>query len=347
MPSSTSSFEVRIPDHPWARIWFFTAALATTTVGALEIGLRAHGLVPSVTDDAQLWCHTRGTLRADAPDEVVLIGASRCQLGIDTDVFASEWGGRQPVQLAIDGSSCIPVLDELSRDERFRGLLVCDVLPEAFFAGIDLNQGKQAEYVQLYEEQAACAGIEQALRTAIQSRLVIRLPEVSLGRLFDDLRHLKLPQPSYLVTSPDRCCRADYRLADVAAHSRRREAAAEQMRTAATPRQWAEDLSTLREMVARIQRRGGEVCFVRFPTSGKVRSLEDERFPRTVYWDTLGPLTGAITINFADYPDLQLNCAEGSHLDTREAKQFTAALAAILKQRLRPGQPDGPAKSAE
>jgi hypothetical protein len=73
------------------------------------------------------------------------------------------------------------------------------------------------------------------------------------------------------------------------------------------------------------------VIFVRFPTSGVLWELEEQRYPRKDYWDVFAAESRAATVHFKDYPALaRFQCPDGSHLDYRDAVPFTKALAEIL-----------------
>ena len=315
----------------WRRTWLLAALLVVALLGSYELYWRSRGFVPAISDDADLWGLARSRVRAEDPGEVVLVGASRLQLGIDPALFAEVYG-RKPVQLSVDGSSCIPVLQDLSLDEHFRGLVICEVSPWTFFTGLDPVAGKQAEYVRHYEQRSASASIEQILRGWVQLHLVLRLPDVTINRMLGSLFNGKPLRPgSYIVTLPDRSRRADYTQIDTADLSRYREDRTRQAGYGIAADQFHRDLETLEAMVARIQQRGGRVVFLVMPTSGSVRQIEESRLPRARYWDVLAARTRAVTIHFADDPSLQFECPEGSHLDYRDAREFTKALAVVLK----------------
>src|SRR5205085_10723037 len=58
------------------------------------------------------------------------------------------------------------------------------------------------------------------------------------------------------------------------------------------------------EAVQRPRARGGKVVFVRFPVSGELKKLEDQKTPRAKSWDPLVQATGAPGIYFEDFPEL-------------------------------------------
>jgi hypothetical protein len=271
-------------------------------------------------------------VREADPNEIVFIGASRIQLALDTAVFVESLG-RPAVQLAVNGSSCLPVLDHLSRSE-FRGTVVCDVSPNVFFGGMDWHGGTAAEYVRLYENRTAVDLLEARLRFWVQTQTVLGLPELAPRHLIGSALRGEAPEPWYITRLPDRSVRADYRRTDVAALAEYREQVTREEFRGVDADCLDRDLRDLEEAVARIQGRGGRVVFLMMPVSGVIREIEDERFPRARYWDVLVARTKAVTIHYADYPSMQFTCPEGSHLDLRDSPAFTRALVDVLRQKL-------------
>ena len=95
-------------------------------------------------------------------------------------------------------------------------------------------------------------------------------------------------------------------------------------------------LEELLPLIGAIQSRGGQVVFLHMPLPE--RHPEVASYPREDYWDRIGPLTGASTIHFADYPELSVfQCPDGSHLDGPDALQFTRKLGRILERVLASG----------
>jgi hypothetical protein len=335
--SSTSSSNDRLPPGPWGRTWLLALLLAGLALAGYEAYLRAEGFTPSVTDDAELWCAVRGSLRPYDPDQIVLLGASRIQLGIDTDAFAWAFGGRKPAMLAVEGNTCLPVLADLSRDESFRGIVLCDVSSTHFYRGMRFDQGAQEEYVRKYEfsegeSRGPFAPAESSLRLLVQEHLAFRNASVKSTEVLGRLLRGQPPEPNYITTLPDRSRHADYSRVDPAKLQRHREEQARSSETGAPPEQFAQDVAKLTVLVDRIRARGGVVVFVYLPTAPR----EEELFPRSQYWDVLVRGTGALGIHFTDYPTLaHFRCPDGSHLDHRDAVAYSAALADVLQELLR------------
>ena len=94
----------------------------------------------------------------------------------------------------------------------------------------------------------------------------------------------------------------------------------------------------LAAQAAALRARGARVYFVMMPESGLVKEMDDRWFPRAQFWDRFVRLVGTPALHFEDVPAMRsLVCPDGSHLDYRERRAFTAALAEAL--RLAPGRP--------
>ncbi|MCC6414008.1 MAG: hypothetical protein IT270_20335 [Saprospiraceae bacterium] len=89
--------------------------------------------------------------------------------------------------------------------------------------------------------------------------------------------------------------------------------------------------SSVKDAVTKIKSRGGEVIFVRTPSSDPMLTGENKAFPREKYWDRLLKETNCPGIHFADYePINHFVCPELSHLSPQDAVEFTRHFANIL-----------------
>jgi hypothetical protein len=254
-------------------------------------------------------------------------------LDIDCDELARSFGGRKPIQLSVDGSSCLPVLRDLSVDDSFLGTVVCDVIPEHFFA-MEEQSDLQGQYLAEYAKRNSCALFEQTLRLQMQANLVFRLPRIAPVSVLRTAAYGRLPKPYFLITRPDRSGRADFSLCpDLPAQE---QSWIDSMRRIHVQANSQAVLSEVDAMVERFHRRGAHIVFVLLPTSGRYGLASKAVFPRAEYWDKLVRQTGALTVCFSDYPALAgFHCPEGSHLDYRDARVFTQFFAPILHAKLK------------
>ena len=87
--------------------------------------------------------------------------------------------------------------------------------------------------------------------------------------------------------------------------------------------------------VEKIVARGGNVVFIRMPSTGTLREMENKFSPRPVFWDAIISRTGAVGIHFEDYPELaKFDCPEWSHLTSSDSEMFSKLLMPILAEKL-------------
>jgi hypothetical protein len=258
------------------------------------------------------------------------------QVGFSVDAWKQRFPKTKVIQLAVDGSNPLPALLDLAEDRSFRGTVVCDV--EAWSLLTKETHGPQNEYVSYFHHNwGPSKEAECLLRSIIERSFVIANPRFAFPEIVRYVSSGRWAGPQYIQMRWDRSVLADYTMVDISWHRERwlrltRQAAAALQDAA--PEDWLKDVRDVREQVRRIQERGGNVVFVRFPTSGELRKLEEQHFPKAQYWDSFAKLVGAETIHFEEVPALSgFNCPEGSHLDERDAPKFTMALADELLRR--------------
>jgi hypothetical protein len=188
----------------------------------------------------------------------------------------------------------------------------------------------QQEYVDFAREASVATVYEAFLGAHADHSLAILNPHISLRMIAkNEIRKFQLPTPNYLVTHLDRSRSADYSLMDVEKWMPQR---VEAVKRVYAQRQvdfdlWKSGVSRVERIVRDIQSRGGKVVFVRFPTSGERRTIEETAYPKTQYWDKVARLTSATTVHFEDVPALSgFQCPDMSHLDCRDAPLFTRRL---------------------
>ena len=349
MPSSISNSSARAPEGPWGRTWAAAILIALGVLAGLELFLRSEGFQASVNDDAGLWALVRRGASTGERSTVVLAGSSRLQLGINTAEFARA-GGRKPLQLAVFGSSPLPILEDLAEDPLFRGMVICEVTLKFLFDGDEdkPHERRARDYIARHRRSvlSPAARVEQNLVVWLTSCLVFRSPEVSFAGVLQALRGHAAHRVSYVRTEPDRSRRADFvgRVANSP-----QPAAQRAVRKSPVPAAEAQVeciLQHAEELVDKIAAKGGEVVFLMLPTDGKVRADEERSFPKARYWDALKRRVGrvgnsphggpkALTICYEDHEGLRgYAMPEGSHLDYRDAISFTRALCQLLKPKL-------------
>ena len=93
-------------------------------------------------------------------------------------------------------------------------------------------------------------------------------------------------------------------------------------------------LQAVKASVSKILSRGGQVAFIRPPSTGVFLAGEKRGFPREQYWDRLIAITGCPGIYFEDHPAIaHFACPELSHLSPDDAKVYTQELVGLLQQK--------------
>ena len=131
-----------------------------------ELLWRHLGFVPTHTDTYGLWAEKRDEVSGKKQQEIVLLGASRVFYGINIYTL-SELTGKSVTQLAINGSSPLPQLEELAKDENFTGLVLCGVTPLYFF-NLTEFYWKSDAYIKFYKKRSISDRITHLLNFTLE-----------------------------------------------------------------------------------------------------------------------------------------------------------------------------------
>ena len=337
-----------VPEHPWARIFLGAVVLFALLLGGWEAYWRAYGVHPSITNTYGLWAIQRRRIDAGEGNATVLLGASRVFFDIQLPVW-ERLAGRRPIQLAIEGTSPLPFLDDLADDPNFTGHVLVGVAPELFFSGYQYRAGVLA-YVHkespsqrvgqwlsmhLIEPYFAFDDPDFALKTVLARQ---PWPARPGKRWHADVRKLA-------ETESDRNTHLWSKVGD---DLRYREIARNIWREGfvpsdddPTPEELAkgvhEQIERAAKAVAKLRARGVRVLFVRMPSIGEYLAFESQVFPRASTWDVLLATTGAPGIHFEDYPELRPDVQgyylpEWSHMVRADGERVTAALYGIIER---------------
>lgn len=357
MPLSTSSSDRSLPEISWVPIICTALFIFAAFAAFMEVRLAQLGYHSTVLDSAERWAKERARASRLGERALILIGGSRIQLGIDLDTLRKQTG-LEPVQLAVDGSSFVPILKGLADDPTVRGTVLVDYYPESVEGALSGEYGAAAVFERTFEKRAGArtffslAHIENFLGEMLHENFRSfsdgATPLMSLQ--WRIMANKKASQ--YLVTLPDRSRLADYSLVKMPEfyykrvarnlgqeHSINLAAAdIEQVLKKQVNLQQPKDNTAyiqgaryLQQMVTSIKARGGKVFFVAMPTSGMIREIDEKRHPRANFLAVFEKETGVSIFNSADDPLLQsFACPDGSHLDFRDRTRFTATLARSL-----------------
>jgi hypothetical protein len=349
-------FERPIPQIPWRGITVIVALIVFAAAAAWEIYVRSIGYGPTLNDNADLWAMAR---RRVQPESVVIIGDSRGWFDLDLDEL-QEGLGKRPVQLAMGGGCAYPVLADLVDDESFHGTIICSFAPRLFMAPPGTPPMERAEKaVRRFYTQTPAQRASQSLAMPLEEHVAfLKQEELDLGEL---LKRLPIPnRPGALIPPPpppyfqtiDRERRA--RMIEECARpgselQRRIQQGWIPLFTPPPPPTYIPKEVFMAKMMKAIEQRfqdvaaaaqklrarGGKIVFVRLPSSGELKVLEDRTTPRSQIWDRVIKDTAAPGIYFEDFPELAgFNCPEWSHLSAGDSVEFSKRLVPHLRAAL-------------
>lgn len=316
------------PRAPLVRVLFCATLAIIIAATGLELTWRALGYKPSVSDSRELWSYYRQTVYHPSRRVIVLLGTSRMQCGVVTDLLRREFPRYRVVELATAGvGSPAGTLEHLAGDDAFAGVVICEMLaPFLLHRRWESQRGRYGTDVRFSQR------VNAVLAGQCESRLAMLSPVLSIGSLTSSLADTaSLPRQSTLRVRPDRSI-----VIDPSKSKRQTPNPIDGWSEAAGPSELRKDfligLSRLANAVYRIQSRGGSVIFVHLPSGPAIRASEDETFPRKDYWNLIVARSGAVCIDdkaldaAGDY-----KTADGQHMDSRVATVFTMDLVKNLR----------------
>ena len=355
MLSSTSSFERYIPGREHTRKLLIGLLGGLLLVLLCENLFRNLGVTANVRETATLWAVQREIAASSGAEKLILVGASRSQLGMDIEEL-ERLSNKPVVQLAIDGSPYLNVLEHLANDQSVRGTVIISTTLDGLVSTPGLSRSDQ--WIEEYETNYRHRGylkVENKLIAMLQSASALYANVVPLPALVSSIVGGTALPVSYITTQINRERNADYNLTTypdiyIARVMRtldlplppREFDDLEQFETAILNVARANlvaadigefDLVDLQAQLAKLQQRGVEVVFVQFPMSGAVEALNNMRYPKAL-WDNVMSELGARMIDYRDYPQLDYELVDGPHLDIRQKTEFTRDLFQILDRQV-------------
>jgi len=327
-----------VPDRPWGSILLAGLALAALLLAGWEWHWRTFGAEPAIRNSDGLWALHRRRIDSGEGDATVFIGSSRVMFDVQLHVW-ERLSGRKPIQLALEGTSPMPVLEDLAEDEDFRGTLFVGVTPGLFFSG----RGFRGGVVKHYHDESPSDRVGQWISMhLLEPYWAFYDPDFTLTKVVERLpwpmrpgKPVRLPVRKLSVSDKSRSMRMWSKVVDdVEYRDYARRVWAQNFKPspdAPPPEVMAktreEQIDKAAAAVAKLRARGVTVVFVRAPSSGDFLESERRQTPRADTWDMLLARTGAPGIHFEDHPDMQgLDLPEWSHLRPDHAERFTEAL---------------------
>jgi hypothetical protein len=339
-----------IPPQPWGRILLGAFVLFLLLTTAWETYWRDFGAVPGYRNSNGAWAEQRRRIDQGEGGKTVLVGSSRILFDVQLPVW-ERLSGERPIQLALEGTSPVPVLEDLAKDPNFTGRLVIGVAPDLFFSGFAyrgaaiehfhkqspsqrsghwLSKRLIEPYFAFYDPDFALAAVTRRQgwpqRPGLRKDTRVRKLMVQYGpdRSTHMWRKVEV-DPSYRAIArgiwTERLTGPPPPMMDTP--EKARKLVATQIERAA-------------KAVAALRARGVRVVFVRPPSVGDYYAFEQKAMPRAQTWDVLLRQTGTPGIHFEDYPQLQgYELPEWSHLTAADARRFTAQLQPLVEREFR------------
>jgi hypothetical protein len=308
-----------------------------------EFYWRAWGSEPAIRNSPGLWAMQRRRIDNGEGHKTVIVGSSRMLFDVQLPVW-EQVGGERPIQLAIEGTSPLPVMEQLADDPDFTGRLVVGVAPDLFFTGFTYLSDKYELYpketpservaqwlsMTLLEPWLAYYDEDFALMTVLKRQpwpvrgdltpfLAVRKLSVSQADRNTHMWSKVENDPEYAALC-QRIWAQDFGEVPFGSNE-------------ALQKKIAGEIDRAVKAVAALRARGVSIVFVRAPSDADYRAYEDRWFPRATTWDVLLQKTGVPGIHFDDYPAMQgLRLPEWSHLAAADARKYTAALQPLVEQ---------------
>ena len=315
-----------------------SVGIGLLVLGAVEVLGRYAGFTPSNESPLESWAQIREKVEQNKQSAIVVVGASRAVAGIDPEVIRRESRGKPPVfQLSRWGSSPLYILKDLIEDSQFGGTVIVTFAPSVFLV-LNSSQTKETKkYIKYWRDQYHIPSkrTERWLRSFFEP-FTFGLHNLHPARIAKRLLlKQELPKPFGFYTRRDRMRYVrpsqnnptDFETCGDLGLSEDESIETKVKRE----QEFNQLLGDLKILERRLKANGGRLIFVRMPSEGNFRRLENILFPRARYWDKFGQ-AGFETIHFEDYPDLQVPTMDCSHLDGVAAGEFSSALVRLLEQ---------------
>ena len=321
-----------IPQQPWGTIALAVTILLMLLTSLWEWKMRTLELIPGdLSRSTDRWAELRRQVdKRNVP--VVIVGDSRILYDSDLD-RATQLIGVRPVQLAIPGASGLPILEDLADDPHFKGLAVVGMCETQYF---DLTGSREQTAINLSRWESPSDRISFLIHRVLSHGLVMLDEDYRLStlvfRLDNDWRQgVRGPRQAnwkpqetgpggqvWLWRRVEHDRRMSEHMRGVWLHNFPSEPLDEKTIHTVSGR--------TKVAVDKIRARGGDVVFVRPPSGGDLRAIEEKHIPRARGWDVILATAHSNGLHIDDLPAAQnLTLPESGHLTRACATVFTDA----------------------
>jgi len=319
--------------------------VAIVLMSGWEAYWRSDGSVPSYRNSEGLWAIERRRINSGEGDKTVLAGSSRVFFDTQLDVWERE-SGERPIQLALEGTSPITLMEDLADDADFTGSLFVGVAPEMMYTGFEYR----GPAFKRFHEESPAQWLGQQISMLVEPHLAFYHSDYSLFTVikrqawpdregvFNDLDVRRLA-----IYTKDRNARLYDKVNNDEAYAELAKKIWAQYHRPIeelSDEEIAENQENLDKQIGRalaatekLNLRGVDVTFIRNPSDGFYAMSEPMYFPRAETWDVLIEKTGSLGIHWMDHEELQgFWLPESSHMTGVEADRYTKALYHVIQR---------------
>ena len=341
MPSSTSSSDMR-------RSALIALLVTILLMSGWEAYWRSDGSVPGYRNSEGLWAMERRRINDGEGDKTVIAGSSRIFFDTQLDVWEEE-SGERPIQLALEGTSPVSLMEDLADLPDFTGSLLVGVSPAMMYTGFEYR----GDAFKRFKEETPTQWLGQQISLLVEPYLAFYQSAYSLFTVMKrqpwpirDGVFLERDVPRLAIYAKDRNARLYEKVETDEAYAEIvKEVWAQFHRPIEelNEKEIAENLENLEKQIDRavaatekLRTRGVEVIFIRNPSEGFYAMSEPMYWPRAETWDVLIEKTGALGIHWQDHEELQgYWLPEWSHMTGSEADRYTKALYHVIQRERR------------
>ena len=325
----------------------FTVVLTLAFIAGWEIYWRNNGFAITYNDDVALWAVQRENLYLPREEATVFIGSSRMKFDVDLPTWKNITG-EETVQLALVGTSPRKMLENFANDQKFKGKVLLDMTEGLFYSRAPWVDASANDAIKFYKTYSPAQRASAFLNHGMESGFVfLEGRRFGLNALLNEItlpgREGVMVEPPFPKefewTNYDRqTYMAPSFVADTNLHKRQTDIWTGFGALDTSPAIGGDSLITifkeLKTNIDKIRSRGGEVLFIRPPSSGPWLVAEAEVYPRQKYWDDMLAYTNTTGIHFQDYPETSsFICPEWSHLTREDAVIYTKHLIKTLQSK--------------
>lgn len=358
MPSSTSSsdtaggmqsYDRQLPDKSLGRAALLALLIAILLMGGWEAYWRANDAVPSYRNSEGQWAIQRRRINRGEGHKTVLSGSSRVLFDVQLDVWEQE-SGERPIQLALEGTTPLPLMEDLADDPDFTGTLVVGIAPDVFLTGFQYRGDAFAHF----RDETPTQWLGQRISMVVEPYLAFYIFDFALFTIINRQAwpvregvHTRTEVRHLFTMTKDRNTRLWSKVADDEEYANIIKATwmqdfdlsgePDEMLLGMIEEKRGDEIERTAATARKLQEKGVEVIFVRNPSGGDYAIAESIYFPRAENWDVLIEKSGALGIHWQDHEELQgYWLPEWSHMSGSEADRYTKALYHVIqRERLR------------